>query len=554
MQIHAFSRFSSNLNLTKMMLLLSTRILFLTKRKVLITIFFAQCGYEMGPNHPIKLPRIAVAGFQHETNTFAPFPTELSHFLKPGSWPPYCEGPECIAQVRGLNVPLGGFTDAATGFELVPLLYAAAEPGGLVASAAFDRITNQLCQRLANATDIDGVYLDLHGAMVTKDFEDGEAEILRRVRNVVGPDLPIAVSLDLHGNLSPEFIKLASCIAIYRTYPHIDMGATGARAARLLGELLNLATPFASAFRQLDYIIPITSQSTRREPGRRLYGMLDDLTGPGVSSIDFAFGFPPADIYNCGTSIYACGTDQDAVDAAADTLLSALKDAEDHFNSELIPADAAVRRAMGASGAKPVIIADPQDNPGAGAPGDATGLLAAMLDGNVRGVIGMIWDEKTASQAHAAGIGAMIDVQIGGMFPEIGGPAIAVRASVEQLSEGIFQCTGPMFCGVTANLGPCARLRVTDGGADVTIVVGSNRTQNADQAIFRHIGANPEDYKVVAVKSAIHFLADYEPIAQEVIFSESPGANPCRIDAIPYTRLRPGIRLGPNGPIFKANP
>ena len=152
MQIHAFSRFSSNLNLTKMMLLLSTRILFLTKRKVLITIFLALFGYEMGPNHLIKLPRIAVAGFQHETNTFAPFPTELSHFLKPGSWPPYCEGPECIAQVRGLNVPLGGFTDAATGFELVPLLYAAAEPGGLVSSAAFDRITNQLCQRLAHLT------------------------------------------------------------------------------------------------------------------------------------------------------------------------------------------------------------------------------------------------------------------------------------------------------------------------------------------------------------------------------------------------------------------
>ena len=243
----------------------------------------------MGSNHLIEPPRIAVAGFQHETNTFAPFPTEWSHFLKPGSWPPYCEGPESIAQVRGLNVPLGGFTDAATDFELVPLLYAAAEPGGLVASAAFDRITQQLCESLADATDINGIYLDLHGAMVTEDFEDGEAEVLRRLRNVVGPDLQIAVSLDLHGNLSPEFVELASCIAIYRTYPHIDMGATGARAARLLGELLNLTTPFASAFRQLDYIIPITSQSTRREPGRRLYGMLDDLTGSGVSSIDFAF-------------------------------------------------------------------------------------------------------------------------------------------------------------------------------------------------------------------------------------------------------------------------
>ncbi len=500
----------------------------------------------------LNLPKVAVAGFQHETNTFAPFLTEWSDFQAPGAWPPYAEGEKAVDQARGLNVPLGGFVDASEGMELVPILYAAAEPGGFVTSAAFNRITQALCERLEAAGDIDAVYLDLHGAMVTEDFEDGEAEILRRVRSVVGPDLPIAVSLDLHGNLSPEFAQLASCMTIYRTYPHIDMAATGRRAAHLLMELLDRGAPFATAFRQLDYIIPITAQSTRREPGAQLYGMLDGLAAAeGVSSIDFAFGFPPADIYNCGTSIYACGADQRAVDAAADAMLAALQDAEDSFDTGMTPAAASVRRAMEVNGAKPVILADPQDNPGAGAPGDATGLLAAMLNDNTHGVIGMIWDARTAAQAHAVGVGAMIDAEIGGMFPDSGGPAIPVRASVEQLSDGIFKCTGPMFGGITANLGPCARLRVRQGAADVTVVVGSKRAQNADQAILRHIGANPEDYKVVAVKSAIHFLADYEPIAEEVIFSESPGANPCRIETIPYTRLRPGIRLGPNGPLYE---
>jgi microcystin degradation protein MlrC len=499
----------------------------------------------------MSAPRVAVAGFQHETNTFAPFSTGWAQFQQPGAWPPFATGDKAVEQVHGLNVPLGGFVDEDAGFELVPLLYAAAEPGGYVTSEAFDRITGELCERLAAAEDIDAVYLDLHGAMVTDDYEDGEGEILARVRSVVGPDLPIAVSLDLHGNLSPEFTRLASCMTIYRTYPHIDMGATGARAARLLAQLLKRGTPFATAFRQLDYIIPITAQSTRRQPGGRLYGMLEGLAGEGVASVDFAFGFPPADIHDCGASVFACGSDQGAVDAAADAMLEALQEAEDSFISPLVSAGVAVRQAMMNNGPKPVILADPQDNPGAGAPGDATGLLAAMLAGNASGVIGMIWDATTAEQAHAAGVGAVIDAQIGGLFPEIGGPAISVRARVEQLSDGQFAFTGPMFGGMKAHLGPCARLLAQ--GTEVTIVIGSNRAQNADQAILRHIGANPEAYKIVAVKSAIHFLADYEPIAEEVIFAESPGANPCRIEDIPYTNLRPGVRLGPNGQEFNPN-
>jgi len=498
----------------------------------------------------VKRPRVAIAGFQHETNTFAPFPTGWEDFQKPGAWPPFALGEMAAKQARGLNVPLGGFADAAQGFELIPILYAAAEPGGMVTVDAFDRITGMICDGLARTRDLDALYLDLHGAMVTEDYPDGEAEILARARAIAGPDLPVAVSLDLHANLSPEFARLASCVSMYRTYPHIDMGPTGARAAALLARRLEHGEPFAKAFRQLDYIIPITAQSPRREPGGRLYGMLDGLAGPGVESVDFAFGFPPADIEHCGPSVLAWGTDQGAVNTAADAMLDALQQAEGEFDASLVPAAAAVRRAMQVNGPKPVILADPQDNPGAGAPGDATGLLAAMLEGNASGLIGMIWDPKTAAQAHAAGVGAMIDATVGGQFPETGGPAIALPARVEQISDGQFLCTGPMFGGIHANLGPCARLRVRQNGADITLVVGSNRAQTADQAILRHIGADPETYKMVAVKSAIHFLADFEPIAQEVIFAESPGANPCRVEKIAYTRLRKGVRLGPGGPEF----
>jgi microcystin degradation protein MlrC len=501
-------------------------------------------------------PRIAIAGFQHETNTFAPLPTLFEDFARGGAWPKLTTGAEVIEVFTGLNIPLGGFIGAAEGFDLVPVLWAGAEPGGYVKQSGFDRIAGMICDGIAAAGAIDGVYLDLHGAMVTEGFEDGEGELLRRVRQVVGQVLPISVSLDLHGNMTPEFAALASSVAIYRTYPHVDMAETGARAATLLREELARGAPFAKAFRQADFIPPITDQSTRREPGARLYGLLPGLAGPGVSSVDLAFGFPPADIWHCGQSIFAFGADQAAVDRAADAMLVAVHGAEGDFGNPLMPAAKAVQRAMmlGATASRPVVICDPQDNPGAGAVGDSTGLLAALLaEGAADACIGMIWDPDCAAQAHAAREGAIIEASIGGRFPNIGGPAVRVTAIVERLSDGHFTFTGPMYGGATANLGPMACLRVRNGRGDLKIVVGSVRSQNADQEMFRVVGIEPGDQKIVAVKSAVHFLADYEPIAEEVIFAEAPGANPCALDRIPYRRLRPGVRLGPLGPAYSAN-
>ena len=499
-------------------------------------------------------PRIAVAGFQHETNTFAPILTPYVTFEAGGAWPALCTGQDVIDTLSGLNLPMGGFIDEGDDFDLVPIVWTFAEPGGYVTDDAFDRISNMIVAGIAAVGRIDGIYLDLHGAMVTQSHEDGEAELLRRIRNVTGDDLPIAVSLDLHGNLSRDFFERASCVAIYRTYPHVDMADTGARARKLLREQLDRGAPFAKAWRQLDYIIPIQAQSTRREPGGRLYGMLPGLAGDGVSSVDFVFGFPPADVADCGCSVFAYGTDQAAVDAAADTMLAELRAAEDELHNPLTAAPQAVAKAkqIAASASKPVVICDPQDNPGAGATGDTTGLLAALVEGGAQGaIIGMLWDAATAAQAHAAGRGAEIEVRIGGKFPELGTGPFAARVRVERLSDGDFIFTGPMYGKAHAHLGRMAALKILDRNCDVTVVVGSNRTQNADQAIFTHLGLNPPDHKIVGVKSAVHFLADYEPIAETVIFAESPGANPCQLDSIPFTRLRPGVRLGPNGPAFE---
>jgi microcystin degradation protein MlrC len=500
-------------------------------------------------------PRVAIAGFQHETNTFAPFLTTYDMFEAAGAWPAMQSGSDLIQALAGLNVPISGFIAEASDFELLPVLWAAAEPGGYVTDDAFDRIADLIIKGIAAADNIDAVYLDLHGAMVTQSHDDGEAELLRRIREVVGKDLPIAVSLDLHGNMSAEFVERASMTTIYRTYPHIDMAETGARACKLLRQQLISGQPYASAWRQLDFLIPIQAQSTRRQPGGRLYGLLDGLTGGDVASVDFVLGFPPADVPACGCSVFAYGTEQAAVDAAADSLLAALKGAEDELHNPLIPADQAVAKAMliADAASRPVLIADAQDNPGAGATGDTTGLLRALINGGAqRAILGMLWDPETAAAAHAAGQGAKLEVALGGKFPQFDAGPLMLKMHVDALSDGQFPFTGPMYGGAQAHLGLMAALRIVDDVADVTVVVGSNRAQNADQAIFRHIGIDPAVQSIVCVKSAVHFLADYEPMAETVIFAESPGANPCQLDRIPYTRLREGIKLGPNGPVSHA--
>ena len=497
-----------------------------------------------------NVKRIAVAGFQHETNTFAPSRASYSDFEKADAWPGLLRGDEVIRRLSGVNMPTTGFAGAAVAsgrYEIVPILWCAAEPSSYVATDAFERIAGMILDGIEDAGRLDGIYLDLHGAMVTDAHEDGEGELLRRIRNLVGRDLPIAVSFDLHANLTPEIFEHASAITVFRTYPHIDLAETGARAFRLLERLLS-ANPLCKAFRQSPYLVPLTSQHTGSEPCRTLYARLSQMPGETFLSADIAMGFPPADIYHSGPSLVAYAGKQEDADEAADALLQSFLDVESVFGDSLMSPEAAVAEAMAHTGARPIVIADAQDNPGAGASSDTTGLLEALVKGNAQGaVLALLDDAEVAARAHELGTGAEFVAFLGGKSGQEGQHPFEGRFRVEALGNGAFPFTGVMFGGITAKLGPIAVLRILDSPADIRVVIGSTRCQCLDQAIFRHAGIEPADQRIVAVKSSVHFRADFEPIAGKILVVEAPGAHPCRLDNIAYHKLRPGLRLGPGG-------
>ncbi|MBM3567912.1 MAG: M81 family metallopeptidase [Alphaproteobacteria bacterium] len=492
------------------------------------------------------MARIAVAGFQHETNTFSPVKATWEDFEKGEGWPALQRGGSFHSAFAGMNLPIEGFMKEAMRLRhaLVPLAWAATTPCSYVTEDAFERMAALVTEDLKKALPVDAVYLDLHGAMVTEHLEDGEGEFLRRVRAAVGDKVPVVASLDLHCNTTEKMVREASVLIAYRTYPHVDMADTGARVARHLDMLLKGRRIQAKAFRKLPFIMPLTVQCTMVEPSGGVYRFLESLEGGPVSSVSFTPGFPQADIADCGPAVMAYGDDQASADRAADALAKHIVEREAAFVDELLAPAEALKRAYAMPAGKPVVLADAQDNTGAGGTGDTTGLLRAMLDaGAENALLGLICDPETAARAHQVGTGRTGTFDIGGKLYK-GDPTLSAEFAVEGLSDGQFLCTGPFYGGTHAKLGPTAVLRRNG----VRAVVTSKRMQAADQEMFRHVGAEPKTARVLGVKSSVHFRADFQPIAEAVLVVASPGAAPMDPRTLPYKRLRKGVRLSPLGP------
>lgn len=471
-------------------------------------------------------PRIAIAGFQHETNTIVPGETTYADFEDGGGWPPLTRGGDVLETFRPLNIPIGGFIKAAGGAaDLVPILWANAEPANRVTADAFDRISAEIIDACAAAAP-DAIYLDLHGAMVTESHDDGESELLRRLRARL-PDTAIAVSLDLHANIGEDLARLADVITIYRTYPHLDMDATGARAWRALAKMLESGQRPAKAFRRAAFQIPISAQCTDFGPLRALYDMLEPPEG--AKTADIALAFPLAEVAEAYPSVLAYADDQDSADAAADRLMAALAKAGRAAPNPLLSPEAAITRGLAvAEPGRPAVLADVQDNSGAGATSDTTGLLAALIaKGEGRCLIGAFSDPEAAADAHQAGAGATLSLSLGGKSGPAGVAPLPVQADVIAISDGRFTCTGEMQRDVATDVGPSALLRVAGAKAVTDILVTSHRHQAIDAEVFRHLGAEPIDYTLVAVKSTVHFRADFTPMAAEVIPVICPGYSPC---------------------------
>lgn len=489
--------------------------------------------------------RLAVGGFQHETNTFSEHLATLAHFEAPDAWPGLTRGPGLFDAVAGINLPAAGFVAEARGLhhDLLPLTWCSAQPSGRVTREAFDHIVALLLEDLRAAGGIDGVYLDLHGAMVAEHVDDADGEVLQRIRALVGPDIPVVASLDYHANVSRRMAGSASALVAYRTYPHVDMAECGARAARCLHDLLGKPRP-AVAFEAGDFLVPLTSQSTLASPMRDLAAMAAELERAPLLAVNVAPGFPAADVAECGPSVYACGWEPDAVRAGVARLAAELRERETEFALELCTVEQACRLARSGTAprGRPLVLADTQDNPGAGGNADTMALIKALSHAHVPRVLaGVICDPVAANCAHAAGAGARIDLELGGHSGPAGETPLAARFEVLALGDGRFVGTGPFYRGGRFELGPMALLRF----GELHVAVASRKQQAADQAMFRHLNVDPAQFAVLALKSSVHFRADFGPIASRIVVVEAPGPNVADPAKLPFTRLRPGMRTSP---------
>lgn len=492
--------------------------------------------------------RIAIGGFQHESHSFAPLPTGWREFIRPGGFPGLQRPATLVETLRHTSVPCAGAIEVAeaAGVTIAPLTWCFANPAGPVTAEAFERIAALMVGALSDALDagpLDGIYLELHGAMVAVGFDDAEGELLRRIRAVVGPEMPITVSLDPHANMTRCMTDQADALVPYRTYPHVDMKPAGAQAMRLLLDRIRRGRPWARAFAEVDFLIPLTMQCTMVPPMSLVLAERERLAEThGAAELAFCFGFPYADFPGCGVAIAAYAETQGAADAAVAALKSYMDAHEPEFAGGVAPAAAGVAQAIGiAHGAtRPVVMADTQDNPGGGGHGDTTGLLAELIRQDAQGaVLGLINDAESAAACHAAGLGATIPLMLGGKSD---GVPLAVTATIEALTDGRFTCTGPMGRGNPADLGPTALIRVSPG---VRVIVVTRKMQALDQALFTHIGVQPSEQKILALKSSVHFRADFQPISEQVIVVAAPGPVVADPATLPFTNLRPSLRLRP---------
>jgi len=498
--------------------------------------------------------RIAIAGFQHETNTFAPGCAGLHEFTIADSWPELLRGQQLITVTRNLNLPIGGAITVAEqhGIQLVPVLWCAAEPSGPVTTDAFECIAGEIENSIREAGPLDAIYLDLHGAMVTEEHHDGEAELLRRLRDGPARDTPIGISLDLHANISAQLARQATLISVYQTYPHLDMADTGAKCMQRLISCLGGLTVF-TAYRQIPYLIPLHAQYTGQSPCNQLYQQLEKLADPlQREHIELALGFTAADIPDCGPSIVAAASNQARAEELADLLYREVQTAESDYDISLYRADEAVQLALASDRTKPIVIADVQDNAGAGGTADTTGLLQTLIDQRARNtIVGVMCDAETAELAHANGIGQSINTAIGAKSGLPDHAPVPGDFLVLALSDGLIAYTGEMYKGVTASIGKSCLLAYDNNPDGIQIVVSSCRTQCLDQALFTHFGVDLSRKEIIVVKSTVHFRADFESIAGQIINAAAPGAFDCDLSTVDYRNLRSGVRVGPMGSTYK---
>jgi microcystin degradation protein MlrC len=483
--------------------------------------------------------KIVAARLNHETNTFSPVPTPLAAFGPDG--PSF--GAAALAQASGTRTGLGAFIAAAQarGAQLSVAVNATANPSGRVHDDAFETMARCIVDAVREGCDL--ILLDLHGAMATQSFDDGEGELLRRVRDVA-PHTPLALALDLHGNISPAMVRHADVIVGFKTYPHVDMFETGAHAARLVLAWLDGGRRPALAWAQPPLLSHTLRSATDAGAMQRAVQRARQSEAEGLQAVNVFAGFSLADIPDAGMSVVVVGDRVEQAQAAADALARQIWDERDGFvytSEPLATSVARARELLAASpdGAGPVLLLDHGDNVMSGGSCDTTTLLEECLRQGLRGIgVGPLADPQTVAECIAAGVGATLQVGLGNCMPLglPGGqpPPLPLQVRVLAVGDGRFRITGPIYTGETWAMG---RSVVLEHEA-ATLVVTERPMEPLDLGVFTSLGVDPHAFDYLLLKSRMYCRPAFGPIACGMIECDSRGVTASDYGLFQFRRLR----------------
>ena len=475
--------------------------------------------------------RLLIAMMKHETNTFSPVPTPLARF---GNGPGPLYGDAAIRAYRGTGTGLGAYLDLAAreGAEIALPIAAGASPSGPVEDAAYKHITDTICEAAARG-GFDGIMLDLHGAMVTENLEDGEGEFLKRLR-AIDPVTPIAVSLDMHANLYDAMIANATVVTGYRTYPHIDTYETAKLAGEILLRAMRGEVNPVMTWRNEPMLPHVMRQGTDDHPNKELQNRCAAMSAEGALAASLFTGFPHADITNAGLSaVVVTDGDRKLAEELRDELLGRAWVEREAIVYKLEPLQQSVARAKAMPSAQPgegpIVLLDHYDNCASGGTMDTTVVLAEILRQGLEDVAAFaIYDPSAVQQAIAAGIGAAVTLSIGGKIkmPAIPdeSPPLTVIGIVKTISNGRYKNRGPMARGAAMDMGPAV---VLDTGA-AEIVLISRHVEPSDLNCLSSLGIDPLQKRYMMLKSRIHWRAGLGPMAKAVV--ECAGIGVCTSD------------------------
>jgi len=475
--------------------------------------------------------RLVIAQMKHETNTFSPVPTPLARFGHGRDRP--WEGREALEEFKGTGTALGAFIDVAekAGAEIVLPVAAQAWPSGRVSQEAYEYIAARIVDAVAKGCD--AVLLDLHGAMVTERFDDGEGELVARIRRVA-PRVPLGVAHDMHANLFPATARAVTALAGYQTYPHVDMYETGLRAAKPILDVLNKKSKPVLAFGHKPMLPHVMRQSSLDAPNRDIQARAQEMEKNGALSATFFVGFPHADIPYAGASaVVVADGDEQLARRYCDELLEMAWERRESFVYRPEPLSLSLRKALDLN-VQPVLLLDHYDNCASGGTMDTMTVLGAILEAGLDGVAAFaVCDPQAVARLKEAGAGARVTLPIGGKvdMPALGlkGEPRPVSGTVTRIVDGLYRNEGPMGRGELMDMGATA---VLDTGR-AQIVLVSRQVEPYDIAAFRAVGIDPAAKRYLMLKSRVHWRAGLGGIARAVV--ECAGSGVCTSD---YSQLQ----------------